>query len=184
MMFDPLDDSIRGRYLVHAHNDMIGFQLGGSLEEKLDSFTFGLRGKAGGLFNFVGRRKNLIAITPDRTLVNTEQVPQLDANGAPVFDAAGNQVFNTLDTFANVPSQIGDNESITDENLTFLAEVSLYGTYQLRPNLYFRAGYDVMFLSGVALSAENISLTNGFGRLNQTSTVFLHGGSVGFESTW
>jgi len=47
-----------------------------------------------------------------------------------------------------------------------------------------RAGYDLMLLTGLTLSAENINAQNGFGDLNTDGVVLLHGGSVGFEATW
>ena len=119
------------------------------------------------------------------TVLSEELVPQTDATGNNVFDpVTGEQIFDTVTTFALEPSINRGAEKLTDENLAFLAELNLFGTYQLRPNLHFRAGYDFMLLTGVALAAENIEAFSGFGALNSTGTVFLHGGSVGFEATW
>ena len=184
---DIIDDAINGRYNVNADNDMVGFQLGGELEEKTDSFTFGARGKVGGLFNFVNRRKIINAVNRVRgtTILSQEDVPATDGAGNNVFDPiTGEQEFDTVTTFALDPSTNNAAENLTDENLAFLAEVNLFGTYQLRPNLHFRAGYDIMFLSGLTLAPENLELVNGFGSLNTSGTVLLHGGSVGFEATW
>ncbi len=182
-------DAITGRYDVSANNDMIGFQIGGELEEKSDAFRFGLGGKIGGLFNFVDRRKVLQSINQVRmeggAIISEELIPQTDANGDNIFDpVTGEQIFDTVTTFALDDSINRGAEKLTDENLAFLAEVNLFGTYQLRPNLHFRAGYDLMFLTGVSLAAENVQAFSGFGALNSTGSVFLHGGSVGFEATW
>ncbi len=198
------DDFLTGRYRVRTHNDMVGFQIGGEFEEKFDALSIQVGGKLGGLFDFADRRSTLSSINRVRTLENTTFEPTLDGDGNFVFrdpdtgDIAvddpdtpdvdesqiGTQVFDQVLEFENVASTNFSGEKVSDESLVFLAELGLTGTYQLRPNLYFRAGYDLMFLSAVALAPENMDLDSGFGAINVNGSVLLHGGSIGFEGTW
>jgi hypothetical protein len=73
---------------------------------------------------------------------------------------------------------------VSENQLSLLAETGLFASYHLRPNFVLRAGYDVMFLSGLSLAAENLSLTPTFAQQNVSGDVILHGGSIGFESYW
>jgi len=58
-------------------------------------------------------------------------------------------------------------------------EVNAELTYALRPSLVLRGGYNVMWLTNVALAGEQSPLL-----LNDSGTVFLHGPSAGIECRW
>ncbi len=153
------DQTQVGRYIVRTHNDMFGFQFGASIREKFDGFTWGVAGKVGGLLNFADRLDSVDTATADTATEPTAVVllTDLDQSTDNVEDA---------------------------EKLTFLAEIDLSGSYQIRPNLHFRASYKFLFLSGISAAPEQLSLTGNFPELNVGATNFLHGGSIGFETTW
>lgn len=77
-----------------------------------------------------------------------------------------------------------DREKVTDERLVWVIEGSLFGKYQVRPNLAFRAGYDIRYYSGLALAPVNMGFVNGFPPMNVNGSAFYHGGTVGIETTW
>ncbi|MEM8677960.1 MAG: hypothetical protein AAGF97_01280 [Planctomycetota bacterium] len=95
-----------------------------------------------------------------------------------------------LANFAQRRSNLSDttgtllSQDLTEEDLTFNFEVGSYGSYQLRPNLHFKAGYDFMFFTGLALAPENLTFTSGFSELNTQGWALLHGGTIAFETTW
>ena len=84
-------------------------------------------------------------------------------------------------------SGVADGEqdlTVDDESMPFLADTGVFGAYQLRPNLHFRAAYNFMLLTAVGRAPENMVLDSGFPKYNLGGTVFMHGGSLGFEATW
>ena len=62
-------------------------------------------------------------------------------------------------------------EKITTEQLSFVGEWGMFGMYQLRPNLALRAGYDVMYVTGLSLAPENLGLQPTFPDLNSTGDI-------------
>jgi len=89
-----------------------------------------------------------------------------------------------VDTLINGVTD-GFGEDLMEENLVFLTELSILGTYQLRPNLAFRASYDFMYLTGIALAPENLGLDPaGFPAVNIGGDAFYHGAFLGFDMVW
>ena len=68
----------------------------------------------------------------------------------------------------------------------FVGELSLVGTYNLTTYLKFRAGYEAMWIQGLALAPDQISPTNFLAApsINSRGGVFLHGAIVGLELQW
>jgi hypothetical protein len=87
-------------------------------------------------------------------------------------DAAGVATVNEL------------SEDLQDEKFAFVADAGIFGTYQLRPNLHFKLGYNLSYFSGLGLAAENLGFNSGFAEFNINGSTLIHGGSVGFETTW
>ena len=84
----------------------------------------------------------------------------------------------------DVRTRAGQQRKDTDETLSFVADFGLHGTYQIRPNLHLKARYDFMFLTSQSLAPDNLEFLSGFSTMNTGGTVFLNGGSFGFEATW
>ncbi len=201
---DEIPDFNRGRFAVKTENSMFGFQMGGELTEKHDDWTWGVRGKVGGLINFANRRSYLTANQRDPQTATT-MTPAFNDDGDPIYvetiidPNTGNETtqFTTENPTGTLPRAMDTVvtttyesvvSSMTDgrdkDKMTFLGEAGIFGTYQVRPNLHFKASYDVLVLSGVAFAPKNAGLVNGFSNFNVGSTSFMHGGSLGFESTW
>ncbi|HEY6564352.1 MAG TPA: BBP7 family outer membrane beta-barrel protein, partial [Pirellulaceae bacterium] len=143
-----------GIYRVNTDNDVFGPQIGMDFADSYDEWSWGLRGKVGGLINLTDRRS--IVSTTLTTFTNNQPTT----------------------TFAE------RQEHINEEQFAFLAEVGAFGAYQLRPNLYVRAGYDVLFVSGLAVAPENMALAPAFMPMNISGDMVYHGGTVGFEALW
>ena len=77
------------------------------------------------------------------------------------------------------------NNDITVDNLSFITEGSVLGKWHLRPNFSLRAGLEVLYVSSIALAAEQINFipVSTSQIVGNGSTTFL-GGSIGFESYW
>jgi hypothetical protein len=75
----------------------------------------------------------------------------------------------------------------TADQTSFFGEVGLNSTYWVTNWLAWRAGYVVMWASGVAVAPEQLPL-NSFGdgtaSINTDSSVLLHGVTTGIEARW
>ncbi len=93
--------------------------------------------------------------------------------------------FAGLDSTTNTVNGVASRSSqVSESQFSFLGDFGLFASYHVRPNFVVRTGYDVMFVSGLSLAAENISLLPTFPPQNVTGNVLLHGGSLGFEAYW
>ena len=72
----------------------------------------------------------------------------------------------------------------TNNRASFLGEVGLVATYSITQHLAFRASYEAMWLTGVALAPEQIDTSNyrtNLAKVNLDGQIFYHGGGLGFE---
>lgn len=70
------------------------------------------------------------------------------------------------------------------ERVSFMGEIGLTAKYAITERLAFRASYQAMWLTGVALAPEQIDVSNftlGATKVNLDGGVFYHGGGMGFE---
>jgi hypothetical protein len=70
------------------------------------------------------------------------------------------------------------------DQASFLGEVGIAATYALTKRLAFRASYEAIWLTGVALAPEQIGSTDfrgGVATVNTDGGLFYHGGGLGFE---
>lgn len=69
----------------------------------------------------------------------------------------------------------------------FEAELEFVAVYQVNPQLALRAGYEMLWLDGVALAPEQIEVTDlrsGVAAVDPGSDAFYHGFVAGVELTW
>lgn len=101
-------------------------------------------------------------------------------------------VFGNADAFqrtsvtSTTPGVSGDVASVADQT-AFFGEVGVNASMQLTNWLWWRAGYTVFWLSGVATPAEQLGLTD-IGSLTTSidteGSVLLHGATTGLEARW
>ena len=79
-------------------------------------------------------------------------------------------------------------EAVENDDVAFIGEAGFIALFRITPRLKMRGGYQVLYLNGVALAAENFNPTPPFfGRtpfLNDNGEALYHGATLGFEWTW
>ena len=104
------------------------------------------------------------------------------------FEIKGVMFFNEASN--QIDTSFGQNPPITTRTTAekpctaFMGDLSLNFNYQFAPAWTFRAGYNAMWLSGVALASENFlvdvnTLVTGPGSLDHSGDVVYHGPSIG-----
>jgi hypothetical protein len=75
----------------------------------------------------------------------------------------------------------------SDQDVAFLGELNFTGLYRLNETWNLRAGYSLMWISGVALAPDQLDFSGEIGAGNQVASnggVFLHGVNLGIEARW
>ena len=88
------------------------------------------------------------------------------------------------DNFANQSISQAASLTAQREQAAFLGEVGIVATYALTKRLAFRASYEAMWLTGVALAPEQLGATDfaqGTATVDTNGGAFYHGGGLGFE---
>jgi hypothetical protein len=71
------------------------------------------------------------------------------------------------------------------EPVALIGEVGFQATYKFRPNLVGRAGWNFMWISGVALAPEQLQfVANPVNKVNTNGSIFSQGVSLGLEWLW
>jgi hypothetical protein len=80
------------------------------------------------------------------------------------------------------------NESESDTDVALVAELGAIGLFRLTPRMTIRGGYQLLYLDGVALAAENFNVASPFSArqafVDNNGDVFYHGATLGCTFTW
>lgn len=71
-----------------------------------------------------------------------------------------------------------------ESSLAFVGEFQLIGRYHLRPNVSLRAGWQMMYITSVALGPDQMNFSPDEGRFPYTGDPFYNGGIFGLETYW
>lgn len=72
-----------------------------------------------------------------------------------------------------------------NDGLAAFADIGVFASYKLRPNCIVRAGWDWMWIVGLALAPEQVDFdTNAVPRVNDNGVVFLQGFTATLEMNW
>lgn len=127
-------------------------------------------------------------------------VPGIRVGGdikAGVYGNYSNQTTNVVST-DSAGAQTPFAETVDGNDIAMVAEANLTFIYRMNPHWTLRAGYNLLFLEGVALAPENFNstppnvLTTGgvfvfpprASTLNDNGNAFYHGGFAGLEWMW
>ena len=81
-----------------------------------------------------------------------------------------------------------DSLAASDDHTAFFGSLGFNGSYWVGGNWAVRAGYNLMWLEGVALAPPQIPVNNliapGTSGIDTGSGLFFHGASVGLVATW
>jgi len=72
-------------------------------------------------------------------------------------------------------------------NAAGVADAGLFATWNFNPNIALTAGYQILYVAGLALAPEQLASTNSVGAFSQLDTsgsAFYHGPSVGLKVSW
>ncbi|WP_146119200.1 BBP7 family outer membrane beta-barrel protein [Blastopirellula marina] len=86
-------------------------------------------------------------------------------------------------------------ETASANRASFLTEAGFHGNFRLTPHLAFKAGYQIVYVNGVALAIDNYNFQTGVATLpaalagrpayvDDNGSALYHGATVGAELTW
>src|SRR4029077_12176624 len=97
-------------------------------------------------------------------------------------NVAGNQ-FSVIDN-----SGLSEAGHDARKQVAFVGDVGLSAVYQWTCHIAFRAGYEVMWLEGVAVTSDQIAVTNRNGLdgngIDTVGGLFYHGALAGVSVAW
>ncbi len=86
------------------------------------------------------------------------------------------------------PDWVGLKERNHETDVAFIGEAGVMALFRVTPRLTGRAGYQALFLDGVALAADNFNTVSPFSArtsfIDNDGNIVMHGATVGFEWTW
>jgi hypothetical protein len=78
-----------------------------------------------------------------------------------------------------------DHFFVRRQKAAFVGEVGFSADYKFRPNLIGRAGYDFMWVTGLALAPEQVEFSYApVGKINCNGSILAHGIELGLEWRW
>jgi Putative beta barrel porin-7 (BBP7) len=147
--------AVGGSYTIRTRNDLFGLQMGYNIDWRKKAVTLGV-GCKGALFVNSSSQRSVLT--------------SFGASNDPIVD---NDYNVNSSSYAN------------SRDIAALGEVNFSLDYQLSQNLTFKADYDMMLVSGVALAPEQIEidpiLTN---RVGNGGILFMQSMSLGLEINW
>jgi len=96
-------------------------------------------------------------------------------------NSASGTFMETYSALANDNSVYGRVLRDESSSTAFVGQIGLGGMYRLTDHVRLRGGWDVIFLSGVALAPEQFAQVNGTYAVNNDGTVVINGGHIGLE---
>ena len=86
------------------------------------------------------------------------------------------------------PDWVGLKERNHDTDVAFIGEAGVSALFRVTPRLTGRAGYQALFVDGVALGVDNFNTASPFTArtsfVDNDGNLVMHGATVGFEWTW
>ena len=91
----------------------------------------------------------------------------------------------------NEPGEAGSDELLkTSKSRTTaagVADAGLFATWNFNRNIALTAGYQILYVAGLALAPEQLASSNArgaFSQLDTSGSAFYHGPSVGLKVSW
>jgi hypothetical protein len=104
---------------------------------------------------------------------------------AGIYDNAAEQTQTVID-FPNFP--LRPTTTTQGDDVAFVGELNLSGVYRLTNALWFKAGFNVIWIEGLALAPDqldfNFAASPSGNQLTTTGGMFLYGANVGLEARW
>jgi len=145
-----------GNYLINTQNWLWGMNIGGELISQNEFYFWGLRGRATPSMSFTANQQSLSS-------VNDNVLPDPAFAQGSVNRATSGQQF--------APGFVGD--------------FSLFAGWNVTPNFALKAGYDFLWVAGIATATRQFDLNNVRGDPHDAGgQIFYNGLSFGCEGSW
>jgi hypothetical protein len=155
-----------GNYLINTQNWLWGMNLGGELISQNEFYFWGLRGRATPSMNFSGNQQTVNGVDTLTTLPNPLPPPA---------------------TIPNPFTQGSFSRASSNQQLVpgFVGDLSLFAGWNVTPNFTLKAGYDFLWVAGIATATRQFNLDN----VRQDAhdgggQIFYNGLSFGCEGSW
>ncbi|NCA11433.1 hypothetical protein EBR56_06440 [bacterium] len=146
-----------GNYLIDTQNWLWGMNFGGELISQSELYFWGLRGRATPSMSFNGNQQALFGVNADPA-VPPPLFPQNSINRA---------------TSAQLLSP------------GFVGDLSLFAGWNVTPNFVLKAGYDFLWVAGIATATRQLDFNNvGANSHDGGGQIFYNGLSFGCEGSW
>lgn len=94
--------------------------------------------------------------------------------------------------FSSVNGQVVTNGALAElesaSDVAFVGEAGLNASFRVTPRFLLRAGYQVLYVTGIATAVDNFNTESPFSIrssiINNNGDIFYHGANLGFEFTW
>jgi hypothetical protein len=144
-----------GNYLVDTQNWLWGMNIGGELISQNEFYFWGLRGRATPSMSFTANQQSLASVN--------------DVLADPPFARGSVNRVTSAQQFA--PGFVGD--------------LSLFAGWNVTPNFALKAGYDFLWVAGIATATRQFDLNNVRGNPHDAGgQIFYNGLSFGCEGSW
>lgn len=148
-----------GDYNINTQNWLWGFNLGGELISQNEFYYWGLRGRATPAMSFAANQQTVNG-------TNQLTIPPPPATPFPQ---------GTVDR-RSAASQFGPG---------FVGDLSLFAGWNVTPNFSLKAGYDFLWVAGVATATRQFNLDNiRQNPIDGGGQIFYNGLSLGCEGSW
>lgn len=104
--------------------------------------------------------------------------------GAMAGDAKSRSSVVYTDAGGNVVDGVGFSKGDRESTMPAIVQAGLLGRWHLRPNVSFRAGYELLYITSVALAPHQIDFRPVDGKVTATGDSFYHGLTFGMEGYW
>lgn len=153
-----LDPSVfSGNYAIQAQNWLWGMNFGGELISQNEFYYWGLRGRATPAMSFTANQQSVFGVN--------------DATAPPASLFATGQVSRASSAQQFAPGFVGD--------------LSLFAGWNVTPNFSLKAGYDFLWVAGIATATRQFDLNNVRGNPHDGGgQIFYNGLSFGCEGSW
>jgi hypothetical protein len=144
-----------GDYFIDAQNWLWGMNFGGELISQNEFYYWGLRGRATPAMSFTANQQTLTSVN------------------------------NVLPDPPFVQGSVNRSTSAQQFAPGFVGDLSLFAGWNVTPNFSLKAGYDFLWVAGIATATRQFDLNNVRGNPHDAGgQIFYNGLSFGCEGSW
>lgn len=149
-----------GEYTINSSNWLLGCNIGGELISQNEFYYWGLRGRAAPALTFASTNQTAYGVNTTGTPTPIPPIP-------------------------NPPTSVVFEKQATKTTGGFVGDLTLLAGWQVTPNFALQAGYDFLWVAGMATATRQFDLDQRSTRpINVGGQTFYNGFSFGFNGSW